>query len=74
MPHNCDADGLTCRMVKKAVQRGRSKRGAEAYIFRYVAALSPAITKLAEFFTILLGRAFVEEISHHSGFPRVVPP
>ncbi len=43
------------RMVKKAVQRGRSERGPEAYFFRYVEGPSDTRTKLAGFFTILLG-------------------
>ena len=42
-------------MVKKAVQRGRSKRGGEAYSIRYVEPPSAARTKLADFFNILLG-------------------
>jgi len=42
-------------MVKKAVQRGRSKRGGEAYSVRYVEPPSAARTKLADFFNILLG-------------------
>jgi hypothetical protein len=42
------------RMFKKAVQRGRSERGDEAYSFRYVEPPSEARTKLADFFNILL--------------------
>jgi hypothetical protein len=42
------------RMIKKAVQQGRSERKAEAYVFQYVEALSDARTKLAAFFSILL--------------------
>ncbi len=42
------------RMIKKAVQRGRSKRGGEAYSVRYVEPPSAARTKLAGFFNILL--------------------
>ena len=47
------------RMVKKAVQRGHSERGGEAYSFSYVEPLSDAITRqagtrLADFFSILL--------------------
>ena len=42
-------------MFKKAVQRGRSKRGDEAYSFLYVEPLSAARTKLADFFNILVG-------------------
>jgi hypothetical protein len=41
-------------MFKKAVQRGRSERGGEAYSFPYVEPLSDARTKLADFFNILL--------------------
>jgi hypothetical protein len=46
-------------MFKKAVQRGRSERGGEAYSFPYVEPLSDAITRqagtrLADFFNILL--------------------
>jgi len=42
-------------MVKKAVQRGRSKRGGEAVLcFRYVEPPSAVRTKLAGFFNILL--------------------
>ncbi len=44
-------------MVKKAVQRGRSKRGGEAYSVRYVEPPSAARTKLADFFNILLSLA-----------------
>jgi len=40
-------------MVKKAVQRGRSEGGAEAYLLWYVEGLSDARTKLAGFFNIL---------------------
>jgi hypothetical protein len=35
----------------------RSKRGGEAYAFRYVEPLSAARTKLADFFNILLSSA-----------------
>jgi len=42
-------------MVKKAGQRGRSKRKGEAYSLRYVEALSDARTKLEAFFNILVG-------------------
>jgi hypothetical protein len=35
-------------MFKKAVQRGRSERGGEAYSFPYVEPLSDARTKLGE--------------------------
>ena len=41
-------------MFKKAAQRGRSERGAEAYFVRYVEAPSDARTKLGAFFNILL--------------------
>ena len=41
-------------MVKKAVQRGRSKRRGEAYLELYVEPLSDVRTKLAGFFNILL--------------------
>ena len=46
-------------MFKKAVQRGRSERGDEAYSFPYVEPLSDAITRragtrLADFLNILL--------------------
>jgi hypothetical protein len=43
------------RMFKKAVQRGRSERRAEAYSLPYVEGLSDARTKLADCFNILLG-------------------
>jgi hypothetical protein len=42
------------RMVKKAVQRGRSERGGEAYSVRYGEPPSDARTKLADFFNILV--------------------
>ena len=42
-------------MLKKAVQQGRSKRRGDAYSVRYVELLSDARTKLADFFSILLG-------------------
>ena len=41
-------------MLKKAIQQGRSERNAEAYIARYVEALSDARTKLVAFFSILI--------------------
>ena len=41
------------RMFKKAVQRGRSERGGEAYSVRYVEPPSDARTKLADFFNSL---------------------
>jgi hypothetical protein len=37
-------------MFKKAVQRGRSERRGDAYVFRYVEPLNDARTKLADFF------------------------
>jgi hypothetical protein len=43
-----------CRMLKKAVQQGRSERRAEAYPLGYVEGLSDARTPLADFFSILL--------------------
>ena len=42
------------RMLKKAVQQGRSERRDEAYAVRYVESLSGARTTLADFFSILL--------------------
>ncbi len=45
-------------MVKKAVQRGRSKRGGQGYSVRYVKSPSAARTKLADFFNILLEFGF----------------
>jgi len=39
---------------QKGRQRGRSERGPEAYVFRYVEGPSDARTKLAVFFNILL--------------------
>ena len=42
-------------MLKKAVQQGRSERRAEAYPLGYVEGLSDARTKLADFFSTLLG-------------------
>ena len=41
------------RMLKKAVQQGRSERRAEAYPLGYVEGLSDARTKLVDFFSIL---------------------
>ncbi len=54
--------GCTCgttvkhsrRMLKKAVQQGRSERRAEAYPLGYVEGLSDARTMLPDFFSILL--------------------
>ncbi len=45
------------RMLKKAVQRGRSERGGEAYPCGTLSLLSDARTKLADFFSILLGKS-----------------
>ena len=42
------------RMLKKAVQQGRSERRAEAYPLGYVEGLNDARTLLADFFSILL--------------------
>ena len=42
------------RMLKKAVQQGRSERRADAYPQGYVEGLSDARTLLADFFSILL--------------------
>ncbi len=44
------------RMLKKAVQQGRSKRRGDAYSVRYGEPLSEARTPLADFFSILLGQ------------------
>ena len=44
---------ISCRMVKKAVQQGRSERRGEAYSAPYVEPLNDARTKLADFFNIL---------------------
>jgi hypothetical protein len=40
-------------MLKKAVQRGRNKRGGEAYVLLYGERLSAVRTKLADFWSIL---------------------
>jgi hypothetical protein len=45
---------ISRRLLKKAVQQGRSKRRGDAYSVRYVEPLSEARTTLAEFFSILL--------------------
>jgi hypothetical protein len=42
------------RMLKKAVQQGRSERRGESYFLLYVEPLSEARTKLADFFSILI--------------------
>ncbi len=57
-----DGIRIARRMVKKAVQRGRSKRGGQGYSVRYVEPQSAARTKLVDpsamlracFFNILL--------------------
>ena len=46
--------GLAFRMVKKAIQLGRSERRGEAYPLRYVEPPSDARTKLGAFFNILM--------------------
>jgi hypothetical protein len=50
------------RMLKEAVQRGRSKRRDESYFVAYVEPLSEARTKLAGFFSILIA-----ELSRYGG-------
>jgi len=45
---------IASRMLKKAVQQGRSERRADAYPLGYVEGLNDARTKLADFFSILL--------------------
>ena len=52
-------------MLKKAVQQGRSERRTEAYPLGYVEGLSDARTKLADFFSFLLGN-----IVENSGLDR----
>ena len=42
-------------MLIMTVQQGRSERRAEAYPLGYVEGLNDARTKLADFFSILLG-------------------
>jgi hypothetical protein len=42
------------RMLKQAVQQGRSERRPEAYPLGYVEDLNDARTPLADFFSILL--------------------
>jgi hypothetical protein len=54
-------------MVKKAVQRGRSKREGEAYSFPYVEPLNVARTKLADFFNILLEKKYRAYVNWQSG-------
>jgi len=46
---------FTRRMVKMAVQRGRSKRRGEAYSLRYLEPLNAVRTKPTDYFTILIG-------------------
>jgi hypothetical protein len=46
---------ISYRMLKKAVQQGRSERRTEEYPLGYVEGLSDARTKLADFFSFLLG-------------------
>ena len=46
--------GHPSRMLRKAVQQGRSERRGESYFVSYVEPLSEARTKLADFFSILL--------------------
>jgi hypothetical protein len=46
-------ENFSSRMVKKAVQQGRSERKAKAYFSRMSQALSDARTQLAVFFNIL---------------------
>jgi len=53
------------RMLKKAVQQGRSERRAEAYPLGYVEGLSDARTKLADFFSILLEAEDIEDDDAH---------
>jgi hypothetical protein len=52
-----------CRMLKKTVQQGRSKRSGEAYV-RYVEPLNAARTPLAGFFSILLLAEAVWQTCH----------
>ncbi len=60
-------------MLKKAVQRGRNERRPEAYPLGYVEDLSDARTKLAVFFSILLGgnRWKLRTMSLMSSFERL---
>ena len=53
--HIWDNRNTSRRMLKKAVQQGRSERRGEATL-RYVEPLSDARTPLADFFSILLER------------------
>jgi hypothetical protein len=52
--HACHNRKDSRRMLKKAVQQGRSERRAEAYPLGYVEGLNDARTLLADFFSILL--------------------
>ena len=56
-PHSGVVSGtiISRRLFKKIVQQGRSERRPEAYPLRYVEDLNDARTKLAGFFSILLG-------------------
>ena len=57
------------RMLKKAVQQGRSERGGEAYSCLYAEPQSDARTKLAAFFNILLAEKTDERAeAGHTGF------
>ena len=62
-PRNAALQGTTNairkarRVVKKAVQQGRSERRGESYSLPYVEPLSDARTLLADFFNTLLGPA-----------------
>jgi hypothetical protein len=53
-------------VFKKAVQQGRSERGAEAYPLGYVEGTSDARTPLADFFNILpvMARHYTEVLTH----------
>ena len=56
---SCTFRSISSRMLKKAVQQGRSERRPEAYPPGYIEGLSDARTKLAGFFSILIeGHAF----------------
>ena len=46
---------MACRLFRKAVQQGRSKRRGEAYSLAYVEPLSDERTPLADFPNSLLG-------------------
>ena len=54
-PRACGNEKMPLRMLKRAVQQGRSKRSGESYFVPYVEPLSEARTKLANLFSILLG-------------------